>query len=82
MAWNPSPEVAAARDIGKRFNKDIVIVLHIDGEGRVGYYSYGKTVQLCKVAKVFADEALEAVSGRIEETDRLLPRTQPKEQPR
>jgi len=32
MAWNPSPKVAAARDIARKFKKQQAIVLLIDTE--------------------------------------------------
>ena len=53
MAWNPSPEVAVARDAAKRLsNADICVVLWIDETGEhLGMASYGKTVVLCETAK-------------------------------
>jgi len=51
MAWNPSPEVAVARDAAKRLDSPICIVLWLDAQGNgVGMASYGKTMVLCKVA--------------------------------
>jgi hypothetical protein len=62
MAWNPSPEVAAARDFGQTFGADRVVILHLDqATGRIGYASYGKTRALCADAKVLGDVAMEAV---------------------
>lgn len=63
MAWNPSPKVAAARDIGKKFEKPIVVILMVDANG-VEYASYGRDKKLCDVAKQLADIALEAVEKR------------------
>ena len=51
MAWNPEPEVAAARDYAKKFNQEQVIIFHIDKDGRFGYASYGKTKKLCGETK-------------------------------
>jgi hypothetical protein len=65
MAWNPSPEVAAARDFGKKFGADQVIVLFRLADGRLGYASYGKTRALCDATKELADAALEAVEGKL-----------------
>ena len=63
MAWNPSPKVAAARDIGARFRKDQVIVLMIDNRaGTLEYASYGETRALCDEAKWLADAAYAAVA--------------------
>lgn len=62
MAWNPSPKVAAARDIGKKFAKQQVIVLMIDLEaGTLEYASYGETKVLCAEARKFGDAAFDAV---------------------
>jgi hypothetical protein len=30
MAWNPDPKVAAAREFGKKFGKDVVIILSLN----------------------------------------------------
>jgi hypothetical protein len=64
MPFNPSPKVAAARDIGKKFNKKIIVVLMIDDE-RLEYASYGQTKALCTTAKGIADVAYDAVMKRI-----------------
>jgi len=65
MAFNPSPKVAAARDIGKQFGMDIVIVLMIDTKtGAMSYASYGKDTVLCAAAKELADIAYEAIETR------------------
>jgi len=70
MAWNPSPKVAAARDIGQRFGKDQVIVLMIDTKAQtLEYASYGATKELCDKAKHLADAAYEAISWRITGVD-------------
>jgi hypothetical protein len=62
MAFNPSPKVAAARDIGAKFGKDQVIVLMIDSKtGTLEYASYGATRELCADAKRRADAAYDAV---------------------
>ena len=67
MAWNPSPQVAVARDFGKTFKKDIVIVFSVDPEGRCGYASYGKTPVLCDLAGQLADRALVDLEGHLAE---------------
>jgi len=51
MAWNPSPEVAAARDFGAKFNADRVVILYTTPMGQYGYASYGTTRPLCADAK-------------------------------
>lgn len=58
MAWNPSPEVAAARDFANKFGCRRVIVLCEQEDGRFGYVSYGKTRKLCDGTKRIADALL------------------------
>lgn len=52
MAWNPSPEVAVARDAAKSLgDASMCIVLWIDETGEhIGMASYGKTKVLCDEA--------------------------------
>lgn len=50
MAWNPSPEVAAARDMAEQFGWSRVVILHDNGKD-FGYVSFGKTRSLCASAK-------------------------------
>lgn len=66
MAFNPDPEVAAARDIAKRFSKKQVIILMIDEE-MLTYASYGETKALCDAAKKIADVAFDAVMDHLAE---------------
>ena len=66
MAWNPSPKVAAARDIGNRFNKEQVIVLMIDLKaGTLELATYGKTKELCKSAGELGDAAYASVMAKF-----------------
>lgn len=62
MAWNPEPEVAAARDFGQRFGADQVVVFFTNPNGQVGYASYGKTRRLCDQARSAADEVFEGMA--------------------
>lgn len=50
MAWNPSPEVAAARDFAKKFGAKRVIIMYDMGD-KFGAASYGETKTLCASAK-------------------------------
>ena len=61
MGWNPSPQVAAARDFGKKFGKKIVIILSIDSRGQLEYASYGETKALCGHAKTLASAAFDGI---------------------
>lgn len=66
MAWNPSPKVAAARDIGKTFGKHQVVVLMIDlEEGSMEVATYGKTRELCAEARKIGDVAFDAVFAHL-----------------
>ena len=66
MAWNPSPKVAAARDIGKKFRKPQVVVLMIDEDaGTLEFASYGETRALCAKAKKIGDVAFDAVMAHL-----------------
>lgn len=52
MAWNPEPEVAAARDAAKALgDAPICVVIWLTNDGaKVGMASYGKTRSLCSDA--------------------------------
>ena len=65
MAWNPSPEVAAARDFATKFGADRVVILYTTASGQIGYDSYGKTKALCKEAAVLGDIAYQAVYDEL-----------------
>ena len=63
MAFNPSPQVAAARDYAEKFKFDQVIIIGIVGDA-IGYASYGKTPALCGKAKQFADRIFKLLGVR------------------
>ena len=65
MAFNPSPEVAAARDFGKKFGADQVVILFRLKDGRLGYASYGETRALCDRAREWADVAMDAAADYL-----------------
>jgi len=66
MAWNPSAKVADCRELARRWgNKDQVIVIAIDDEGRTVMATYGRTAQLCACAKVLGDVAHKAIEEFI-----------------
>ena len=62
MAWNPSPEVAAARDAAKALgDAPICVVIWLDEKTqRLGMASFGRTKQLCQSAGEFGDHILKA----------------------
>jgi len=51
MAWNPSPKVAAARDIANKFGQEKVIIVMInETTGKFEVVSYGETKAKCSQA--------------------------------
>jgi hypothetical protein len=56
MAWNPSPEVAVARDVAAKFKADRVVILYTTVEGKLGYASFGQTKKLCAETRTLADK--------------------------
>jgi hypothetical protein len=55
MAWNPSPEVAVARDAAKRLGADRCVLIYTKPDGVIGAASYGKTRALCEATKPVCD---------------------------
>ena len=60
MAFNPTPEVAAARDFARKFKKQQVIIIAIDTD-TLQVATYGETVELCAEAKKLGDRCYNAV---------------------
>lgn len=67
MAWNPSPEVAAARDAASKLNAGAAIILYWTGKGHVGMASYGKNTKCCKVAGLIGDELFDHIIKQSED---------------
>lgn len=68
MAWNPSPQVAAARDFGGKFGFEQVIILGITRNGEFGMTSWGKTKSLCAHSKIVMDQIADKIdSGEFAE---------------
>ncbi len=62
MAWNPSKEVAVARDSAKALgDAPVVIVLYLTNNQQIGMASYGRTKELCKFAKELGGHCFEAM---------------------
>lgn len=66
MAFNPSPEVAVARDAAVKFGANRVIVLYTTLDGKLGYASYGATKELCSETRRLADVAYDAVMAEFQ----------------
>lgn len=65
MAFNPTPQVAAARDFGNKFKARTVIILYVTEDDQLGYASYGRTPRLCSGAKAIADKCYDAAMDTI-----------------
>lgn len=60
MAWNPSPEVALARDAAKKLGANRVVILFTTAEDKIGYASYGETRALCDETKKLAEKVYQS----------------------
>ena len=66
MPFNPEPEVSAARDYGKKFNKDLVIIISVNTEAwDMKFASYGEDKKKCKSAQHLANIAYDAIWNEI-----------------
>jgi hypothetical protein len=66
MAWNPSPKVAALRDMAAKFQWEQIVVLAVRKDHRLEGVSYGRTPALCDATKEFMDVAFEAIERQRE----------------
>ena len=70
MAWNPTPEVAVARDAHKAIQDvlgepiDKCILIYSTDSHALGYASYGRNSALCGQARRMADIAYVAIRER------------------
>lgn len=72
MAWNPSPKVADCRDIARKWHdKDMVIIIAVDHEGRFEMATYGKDSELCRVAKELGDKAFDHLEAFVNGIDNI-----------
>lgn len=69
MAWNPCPEVAAARDFGKKFNASLRVIVYMTKDNRVGLVTYGETKNLCDETKALGEAAYDAFRDAVIEAD-------------
>jgi len=62
MSWNPSPKVADARELARKWGFKQVIILALDpAEGNMVTVTYGETKRLCSEAERLGTAAEEAV---------------------
>lgn len=69
MAWNPSPEVATARDAARRLKADRCILIYTTAEGNIGMASYGETKALCAATGKVGDALYEAAKVLFDTED-------------
>jgi hypothetical protein len=67
MAWNPSPEVAVARDAARKLGGKMCVVLWITDDDKLGMASFGRTMELCRTAKGLGEHAYETAMKWAEE---------------
>ena len=66
MAFNPSPKVAEARELAKKYGKTKVIIFMIDDEaGTMEYASFGQDRAMCADARKLGDVAYEAIVDHL-----------------
>lgn len=68
MAWNPGPEVAAARDAAKKLGADRCVVIWTTATN-VGMASYGKTKAMCDALKPIGVQLHRDAMEYFEEAD-------------
>jgi len=77
MAWNPSPKVADCREIARKWGKEQVMIIAIDGDGRLEMATFGQTKELCGCCKVLGDAAFEAIERKIEDAEQRIANNSP-----
>ena len=60
MAWNPSPEVAVARDAAKKLGAEVGVVVIYLGLQTVGMASYGVNAAVCTEMGLLGEHLLRA----------------------
>jgi hypothetical protein len=65
MAHNKSEMVVEAREFGRKFKADRVIILFVTKDERIGYASWGRTLSMYSETKELADDVYEAFSDAI-----------------
>ena len=66
MAWNPSPKVAVARDFGKKFGFDQVLIIGIDNtHDKMETITYGSTKASCVQTAEYGNVIHDALMAHI-----------------
>ncbi|KKL93452.1 hypothetical protein LCGC14_1874510 [marine sediment metagenome] len=61
MSWQNTPSICAARDYGKKFKKDAVIILSFDKSERYELVTWGRDRKLCDATKKVGDTVISAL---------------------
>ena len=61
MPYNPSPKVRTAEDVGKHFDKCMVIIFLVDTNGTLEGVSWGDNRARCAEAKSIMDDAWKGI---------------------
>jgi hypothetical protein len=73
MNWRNNPEIQAARNYGKQFDRRAVVVLSFDEGGRYSVVSYGANTEICKAAGKVADQIADRIAnGTIDDLEAAL----------
>ena len=68
MAWNPSPEVAVARDAAKALGVDQIVLVTVNyAKNELGTITYGANKKLCQHAAQLGKAAYRAVFKAMED---------------
>ena len=66
MPYNPSPEVAVARDAANKLKAKAAIVIYVSDDGeKIGMASYGQDAKTCKAAAELGDWLYESASQHV-----------------
>jgi len=72
LAWNPTPEVAVARDAARILADladdaiDMLVIVYVTQGGKLGYVSYGHDAARCAEAKKLAEVLYAATQKRYD----------------
>ena len=66
MPFNPSPEVAVAREAAKQLKAKVAIVIYVSEDGeKIGMASYGQDSTTCKAAAELGDWLYESAMQNV-----------------
>ena len=66
MPFNPSPEVAVAREAAKQLKAKAAIVIYVSEDGeKIGMASYGQDAKTCRAAAELGDWLYESARQHV-----------------